>query len=111
QIDPVSETAAVLLVGPEVGGPGQSTPRQHRHQPLVAKRADQAIEGHRGDMADHRAPLQTEATMRRQAGITDHLRAHLTVTQDEVRQDGEHRFTRRTLYAPESETAQPDAHI
>jgi len=46
-----------------------------------------------------------------QQGIAGHLRAHLAVTQDEVRQDREHRFARRALDTPDGETAQPDADI
>ena len=70
---------AVLFIGQEIGGQGQPTPRQDRHQPLVAKRTDQAIEGHRREMADDRAPLQTEAALGGQQRITSHLRAHLAV--------------------------------
>ena len=49
--------------------------------------------------------------MRGHQGIASDLGSHLAVTQDEVRQDREHRFTRRTLNAPDGETAQADAHI
>jgi hypothetical protein len=49
--------------------------------------------------------------MGRQQGITGHLRAHLAVAQDEVRQDGEHRFARGALYPPDDDPAQPDARI
>src|SRR4030095_10980209 len=47
----------------------------------------------------------------RQEGIAGHLRAHLAIAQDEVRQHGEHRFTPRTLDAPDGETTQADARI
>jgi hypothetical protein len=36
----VSEAVTMLLVGQEVGGQRQPTPRQHRHQILVAERTD-----------------------------------------------------------------------
>ena len=80
----------MLLVRQEVGGQGQPTPGEHRHQTVLAKHADQAIERHGRDMADERAPLQAEATLSRQQGIASHLRAHLARAQDEVGQNGEH---------------------
>ena len=46
-----------------------------------------------------------------QQGITGDLGAHLAVTQDEMREDREHRFTRRALDTPKSEPTQSDAHI
>ena len=101
----------MLFIGQEIGGQGQPTPREHRHQTLVAERTDQAIEGHRRDMADHRAQFQTEAAVRGQQGITGHLRAHLAIAQDEVREDREHRFAPCTLDAPDGETTQPDTDI
>jgi hypothetical protein len=55
---------------------------------------------------EDRAQLQTQPTMRRQQRITGHLRAHLAIAQDEVRQDREHRFTCGTLNAPDGEAAQ-----
>ena len=54
QIHLVCQTVAVLLIGQEVGGQGEPTPRQYWHQPLVAKRTDQTIEGHGRDMIEHR---------------------------------------------------------
>src|SRR5262249_58542916 len=39
------------------------------------------------------------------------LRRHLAITQDEVRQDGEHRTTRGALEPPDSDSAQTGAHI
>ena len=45
---------------------------------------DEAIEGHRGDMADHRAELQTQTSMRGEQRIAGHLWPHLTIAQDEV---------------------------
>ena len=46
-----------------------------------------------------------------QQGIAGHLRAHLAVAQDEVRQDGEHRFAGGALDTPDGETTQPDTGI
>src|ERR1700751_1157172 len=62
-------------------------------------------------MLDDRAKFQTEPTIRRQQRVTGHLRTHLAITQDEVRQHGEHRFAPRTLDAPDGETTQADARI
>ena len=90
QIHFVGETVAMLFVGHEIGGQGQLTPGEHCDQALVTKRTDHAIEGHRGDMADHRAQLQTEAAMGRQQGIASDLRSHLAITQDEMWQDRKH---------------------
>ena len=44
-------------------------------------------------------------------GITGTIRTHLTIAQNEVRQDREHRFTGRALDPPEGETTQPDTGI
>ena len=49
--------------------------------------------------------------MRRQQGITGHLRAHLAIAQDEVRQDREHRFARRALETPDGDPTQTDTDI
>ena len=46
-----------------------------------------------------------------QQRITGDLRMHLAVTQDEVRQDGEHRFARGTLDTPDGEITQPDTEV
>src|SRR5216683_6270929 len=62
-------------------------------------------------MANHRTQLQTQLAMRRQQGITGHLWAHLAVTQDEMRQDGEHGFARRALDTPDGETTQAETGI
>src|SRR2546428_13226440 len=62
-------------------------------------------------MANHRTQLQTQPAMRRQQGITGHLWAHLAVTQDEMRQDGEHGFARRALDTPDGESTQVETGI
>jgi hypothetical protein len=46
-----------------------------------------------------------------QERITGHLRAHLAIAQDEVRQDREHGATRGALHPPDGETTQPDTGI
>ena len=46
-----------------------------------------------------------------QQGITGHLRRHLAVTQDEVRQGREHRFTRGALDTPDGDPTQPDTGV
>ena len=46
-----------------------------------------------------------------QQGITGHLRSHLAVAQDEMREDREHRFARRALDTPDGEPTQPDTGI
>jgi len=95
----------MLLVGQEVDGQRQPTPRQHRDQTVLTEGTDQTVEGHGRDVTDHRAQLQTEATMGRQQGIAGHLGSHLAIAQDEMGQDGEDGFTPRTLDAPDGETA------
>ena len=42
------------------------TPGQHGHQTVVAKRTDEAVERHGGEMGEHGAQLQTEPAMRGQ---------------------------------------------
>ena len=46
-----------------------------------------------------------------QQGIAGHLRAHLAIAQDEVRQDREHRFARGALDTPDGEPTQADTGI
>ena len=111
QIHFVGQTAAVLLIGQEIGGEGQTTPGQHHHETVMAERADQTIQGHWREMTDHRAELQTEPTVCGQQGITGDLRSHLTVPQDEVRQDREDRFAPRALDAPDGEPTQTDPDV
>ena len=62
-------------------------------------------------MTDDRAQLQTEAPVCGQESLTGHLRSHRAITQDEVRQDREHRFASRTLETPDGDPTQADAHI
>src|SRR6476659_8237444 len=62
-------------------------------------------------MTDDRAQLQTQSTVHRYQGLASHLRAHLTIAQDEVREDREDRTTRRALDAPDGHPAQTDACI
>src|SRR5262245_6620005 len=62
-------------------------------------------------MADDRAQLQTEAAVSGQQGIPGDLRSHLAVTQDEVRQDCEHRCTRGALDTADGEITQLDTDI
>ena len=77
----------------------------------MAERTDETIEGHRRDMTDDRAEFQTEPTMRRQQGVASDIRSHLAIAQDEMRQDREHRFTRRALYPPDGDPIHTEADI
>jgi hypothetical protein len=87
----------VFFIDQEIDGQGQATPGEHRHQTLVAERTDQAIGGHGGDMAEHGTQFHTQATVRGQQGIAGDLRSHLAIAQDEMWEDGEHRFACRAL--------------
>src|SRR5918999_2631780 len=111
EIHPVGEAMSMLLIGQEIDGQRQPAPGQHGDQTLAAKRTDQAIEGHGGEMGDYGAQLQTEATVGGQQGVARDLRAHLARAQDEVREDREHGLAPRTLDAPDGEATQPDAYI
>jgi hypothetical protein len=62
-------------------------------------------------LIEYRAQLQTEPTMRRQYGIACHLRTHLAIAQDEVREDGEHGFAPRTLDTPDGDPTETDSEI
>ncbi len=55
QIDLVGETAAVFFIDQEIDGQGQATPGEHRHQTLLPKGTDEAVERHGRDMRNHRA--------------------------------------------------------
>ena len=63
------------------------------------------------DGADHRAPRQTEATVRGDQGIAGHVRPHLSVAQDQVRQDGKHGLACRALDTPDGEPTQAETGI
>src|ERR1700752_4097638 len=109
QIHLVGETAAVLFIGQDIPGQRQPTTRQYGHDTLLTERTDQAIEGHRGDMADDRAQFQTEAPVCGQERITGHLRSHRATAQDDVWQDREHGFAhfvhwRRQMVTPPRRT-------
>src|SRR4029434_6682898 len=62
-------------------------------------------------MADHRTQLQTQTAVGRQQGIAGHVRSHLTIAQDEVGQDCEHRSACGALDPPDGETTQPETGI
>src|SRR5215831_14810833 len=62
-------------------------------------------------MIEHRTQLQAQAAMGGQEGIARDLRPHLTIAQDEMRQHGEHRMTRRALEAPDGHPTQAHAEI
>src|SRR5207302_3916667 len=79
QVDFSCQTRAVLLIGEDIDGQSESTPGQHGDQTLLPQRTDQTVEGHGRDMVEHRAPLQTEATVRGQQRITGDIRAHLAI--------------------------------
>ena len=111
QIDPVGETATVFFIGQDIRRQRQATASQHRDEAVLAKRTDQAIEGHGGEVADGRAQLQAEPAMGCQQGVLGRFGSHLAVTQDEVGQDGEHRFASRALNAPDGQPTQADSHI
>src|SRR5215831_12443873 len=49
--------------------------------------------------------------MCRQQRVTGYLRTDLAITQDEMWEDREHRFARRTLYPPDSDPTGTDAGI
>src|SRR5205807_6713 len=78
---------------------------------LLTQGTDQAIEGHGGNVTDHRTPFQAEPTMGGNQGLPSALGAHAAVAQDEMGQDSEHGFTRSTLHAPDGETAQSNSGI
>jgi hypothetical protein len=44
---------------------------------------------------EHGTQLQTQPAVRSQQGIPGHVGVHLAVTQDEMRENRKHRFTRR----------------
>jgi len=101
----------MLFISEELDGPWQATPGQHAHQALLAQRTHQTREGHRGEMVEHRAQLQTEAAVCRQQDIAGHFWSHRAVPQDEVRQYSEHRSACGALKTPDGEPAQPDPDV
>jgi hypothetical protein len=97
---------AVLLIGQEIGRERGTTPSEDGDQTLAPKGTDPPVEGHGGEMGDHGAPRQTEATVGRQQGIAGHLGSPLAIAQDKVRQDGEHGVAGRALDAPDGRAIQ-----
>jgi hypothetical protein len=111
QVDFVGQTVAMFFIGEDIGGQGQTTPRQHRHQPLMAQGTDQAIYRHRGDMADDCTELQTEPAMRRQQSLAGDLRGQRAIAQDEVGEDREHGSTCGALDAPDGDATETDTEV
>ena len=111
QIHFVSQTVAMLLISQEIDRQSQPTLGQYGHETLLSERADETIDRHRREMTDDRTEFQTQSAVSGPQGITGHLRSHLAIAQDEVRQDGEHSFALRTLETPDGETTQPDTDI
>jgi hypothetical protein len=62
-------------------------------------------------MVEDRAQFQAEATVGRQQGIAGHFGSHLTIAQDKVREDREHRSACGALDPPDGETTQPETGI
>ena len=110
-INPVAETAAVLLIGQQIDWQCHTTPGEHSHHALLAQGTHQMIEGHGGDVAHRRAPLQTQPTMGGQQGSAGHLRSPRAIAEDEMGQDGEYGFAPCTLEAPDGEPTQPDPDV
>src|SRR5262245_15100056 len=108
QVRLMGETMRVLLLSEDRDGEWQATSGQERHHTVVAEGTDQAIERHRREVADHRAPFQTETTVGGQQSVASHLGAHLAVPQDEMRQHSEYRTTRRALDAPNGHPTQTE---
>jgi hypothetical protein len=100
----------MLLISEAIDGQRQPTPGQPRDQTLAAKRTDQAIEGHGGEMVDDCAQFQTEPAMCREQGLAGRLRSHRARAQDAMRQDGKHRTTRGALETPDGDSPYTDAH-
>jgi hypothetical protein len=49
--------------------------------------------------------------MRRQQGVAGHVRSHLAIAQDEMREDREHRFACGALDTPDGDPTQPDTDV
>ena len=64
------KTFAVFFIDQDIGRQWQVTCEPHADQAMLAQGAEQAIEGHGRDVADGCAPLQTEATMGGDQGLT-----------------------------------------
>lgn len=108
EVHVVCQTLTVLFLSHEIRRQRQTTPCQHRNSTLLAEGADETIKGHGGDMADDRAPLQTEPSMHPEQGCFGCVRTHGAIAQDKVGEDREHRATRSTLDAPERHPRQTD---
>ena len=102
----LGETAAGLFIGQEIDGQRQPTPGEHRDQPVVAERTDEAGERHGRDRVEHRAQLHTETAVRGPQRITGDLRSPLTIAENDVGEHRAHRATRGALDAPDGEAAQ-----
>jgi hypothetical protein len=111
QIDPVGETAAVFLIGQDIDWQGEMTLEKHRDETMLAKGADQPIEGHWGDTADGCRPLQAESTVGGDKGLPRQFGTHTAIAQDEVGQHCKDSLARGTLHAPDGEAAEANPRI
>jgi hypothetical protein len=62
-------------------------------------------------MTEHGAPLQAQAAMGRQQGITGDLWPHLAIAQNKVGKDGEDGFARGALEPPDGEPTQANTGV
>jgi hypothetical protein len=78
---------------------------------VLPESADQAVEGHRRDIADGRTPLQAESSVGGEQGLPRYIGTHTAIAQDEVGQHRKDSLARGTLHAPEGETAEANPSI
>src|SRR5712671_7880010 len=84
---------------------------QHHDETVLPESADQAVEGHRRDIADCRTPLQAESSMGGEQGLPRYIRTHTAIAQDEVGQHCKDSLARGTLHAPDGEAAEANPRI
>src|SRR5215831_17596688 len=84
---------------------------QHYDETVLPESAEQAVEGHRGDIADCRTPLQAESSMGGEQGLPRYIGTHAAIAQDEVGQHRKDSLARSTLHAPEGEAAEANPSI
>ena len=106
----LGEAVTMLFIGQAIGRERQPPPGQHGHQTLLSERTDEAIACHRGDLAEHGAPLPTAAARGGQQRVAGDLRRQLARAPDDVGEDRQHRATPRALETPDREAAETDPH-
>ena len=74
----------MFFIGQDIGRKGKMTLDEHRHETLLPESADQAIEGHRGDIEEGRTPFEAKTAVGGNQGLASDIGTHTAIAQNEV---------------------------